>query len=191
MGFAKTTRARLATIAGCAVSLLGSACTTGTEGSKADAGPIPGTCAQPVTAVDAPGMYTFEAYDLTNNYYWFMKRDEANNRCMILHVVWGAGPAYGLAPSSGYAVQKVILSNSAADCAYTGDSPPQVIKGQTVEAACGSGNFSLVPSPGVICGQDVDATFEFPPTYNWVPATDTYCVDQDLCDGNQPWKAGC
>jgi hypothetical protein len=161
----------------------------GTADSKADAGPIPGTCEQPITAVDAPGKYTFNYDGLTTN-YWFLKRDDGNDRCMILHVVGYAPPAYGLAPSSHYAVQRVILSNSAADCTDTANASTLVIHGETVEATCGSGNFNVVPTLGGICGQDVDAAFKFPPTYNWVPTSDTYCVHQDVCDA-LPWTAGC
>jgi hypothetical protein len=160
--------------------------TSGT-GSTTESG-IPGTCQLPVNAPDPPGTYGFVG-DGTGKKYTFFKRDDANDRCLRMHVTLGAGAAYGLSPDSGYGVEEVILTSSAADCPVTYVYPFPSPAGQTVEASCGTGSFTVEPAEGSVVGQIVHAIFEFPPTYSWVPASDTYCVVQNCC--GPPTMTGC
>ncbi len=144
----------------------------------------------PLTPLDTPGMYGWQDDSHGPVNYWFFKRDDANDRCMLLYVQHAGAPAYGLKPSSGYAVGKVILSNSAADCDYAIDASP-VPMGQTVEASCGDGKFEITLGDGLLATYNINAHFEFPPTYGWVPASDTYCFSQPSVDGGPGYVPGC
>jgi len=121
--------------------------------------------------------------------YWFLKRDDANDRCMLLYVHADCFPHYGLSPSDGYDIQKVILTNSAADCQYNIDSSP-VPKGQTVEASCGGGAAEFGATEGYLNYNYIKAYFEFPPTYPWVPANDTFCFSKYI-NAADPFVSGC
>jgi hypothetical protein len=161
----------------------------GSGGATTGAGPVPGTCSQPFAAADAPGMYNvaMDAMPLSPN-YWFLKLDDANDRCMLLYVVQYGEPACGVPASDGWAVEQVILTNSVADC----QNPVSAPMGQTVQATCGTGSFTaLYADEGVLAGGIVYAQFEFPPTYAWVPATDTYCVSTCGTVTSSGWTSGC
>jgi len=121
--------------------------------------------------------------------YWFLKRDDTNNRCMLLYVHYASAPTYGVKLSDGYGIQKVILTNSAADCQYNIDFSP-VPKGQTVEASCGGGTADLGDTEGYLDYNYIKVFFEFPPTYPWVPASDTYCLS-DYVDAACSFVPGC
>ncbi len=137
--------------------------------------------------MNAPGMYGWQD-DGDGNGYWFFKRDDTNDRCMLLYVQVGCSPAYGLKPSDCDDIEKVILTNSAADCQYNIDHSP-VPHGQRVEASCGGG-IAKFSDDGYIGGYDIKAFFEFPQIYPWVPANDTYCFDKYISAGTS-FVSGC
>ncbi len=144
-------------------------------------------CPASFNGLDFKGQYVAEEDGLYAGDYQFLKRDETHNRCMILYVRHGGAPALGLRPSNGSAVEKVVLTNRAANCVAVCTPPPS---GQTVEAYCGVGSFSIEMAGGGLTMVNVDATFGFPQTYPWVPPSDTYCVHQDLLT-NPGWVSGC
>jgi hypothetical protein len=115
-----------------------------------------------------PGLYGYYVPPMV-----LTKADDAANLCLRIYIMAGVGPAYGVNPLHGFGIQKVELTNSAADC--TSVNPT----GEVVEAFCGSGTFTSILScppgcPPLAYGAGLDATFEFPPTFPWVPATDTF-----------------
>lgn len=128
--------------------------------------------------------------------YWLLKRDDANDRCMLIHVEPNCTSRYGVKSSDCYDIGKVILSNSAADCQYNIDFSP-VPKGQTVEASCGGGTADFCDVEGYLAFNHIKLHFEFPPTYPWVPASDTYCLNncvyanQTCSDPAGPFISGC
>jgi hypothetical protein len=172
---------------GNAASGTGGSGTTGGPGGAAS-GPIPGACVPPVAAPDSPGIYSF-AINGNEEKYVLFKRDDANDRCMLLNVRLGAGAAYGLQPSSDYGIEAVVLTNAASDCPVTYAETFPTPTGQTVEASCGTGSFLVEAAENSIEGQIVHAIFEFPQSYPWVPASDTYCVIQNCCGA--PMVSGC
>jgi len=136
-----------------------------------DAGPVPGACASLDAGAATSGQYAGSGHQEVE--LW--KVEAASGLCLRVFLIAGGGPAYGVDPIDGYGIERVELTNAVADCGSEG--PPT---GQAVEASCGMGAFTGVTScgpgcaPGGIYGFGLDATFEFPPMYPWVPTTDTY-----------------
>jgi hypothetical protein len=148
------------------------------SGSGGAGGALPGACQPPAPAAEPPGMYGIVDQTGMGKSFAFFKRDDANDRCMILYVRSGLGPAYGV-DLGGYGIEKIILTNSAMDCQYVFPFPTPA--GEVAEASCGTGTFQLEPAEGAIVGQIAHATFAFSPAYSWVPASDTYCVVDNCC----------
>jgi hypothetical protein len=159
---------------GSATSTTATTSTTTTD-TTGTGGEIPGTCPSYDAGPASPG--TYDGDEVT---YTLFKKESAANLCLIVQLSGNGPPAFGVAPSFGYAVSGVEITNDPSDCG------PAMPAGMAVQASCGSGALTAYPCPapavGGSQGFDLSAQFTFPPSFPWVPSTDAFDA-QGIGDG--------
>ena len=75
----------MAVVGGCVAALVSGGCSNAPVDDGTDAGAQPRAC-PPLKAADAPGTVSWTFGNERIQDYWLLKREEANDRCMFLHL---------------------------------------------------------------------------------------------------------